>query len=229
MKILTSRYVSLMLLPGVVIMALLGANELGLRENAKSAATKSGLSCISLTDPTVGANPMPEEHRLLRQADPNGERYFLANHVLVTPLDDKTYRQCFGRQNSNNPVGTHLIFLNLDRLNTPALRAVALSHELVHVQHGDPTSALGQQTLLHHLWRPEEGEAHLRGLTTAKALHSPLMYPEWQDRLIWIDTLPLFYSLIAADAVLFVLAYCTQQKTFASNNQGAPAKVPAHP
>ena len=121
-------------------MALLGANELGLRESAKSAAAKSGLSCISLADPTVGANPMPEEHRLLRQADLDNERYFLANRVLVTPLDGKTYRQCFGRQNSNNPVGTHLIFLNLDRLTTPALRATALSHELVHLRHGDPAT-----------------------------------------------------------------------------------------
>ena len=187
-------------------MGLLAANQLGLRESAKSAAAKSGLSCISLTDPTVGANSMPEEHQLLRQADPDGERYFLTNHVLVTPLDGKTYRQCFGRQNSNNPVGTPLIFLNLDRLTTPALRATALSHELVHVRHGDPATPQGQHTFLRHLWIPEEAEAHLRGLQTAQALNVMPMYPVWEDRLVWIDTLPILYVLTLTDLALFTIA-----------------------
>ena len=204
---LSPRNFALALLAAIIIFGLLAGNELGLREEARTAAAKFGQSCVSLSDPTVGANPMPEEHRLLRSADPDGKRYFLSHRVLVTPLSGSVYRGCFGRQISSNPVGTNVIFLNLDRLSTPALRATALSHELIHVEHGDPTAPLGQHTFLQHLWQPEEAEAHLRGLRTARALRSPAMYPVWQDRLIWIDTLPIFYGLIAADLTLFGIAF----------------------
>lgn len=220
----------LALLPAIVVIGLVAADEIGLREKAKAAAANYDLSCVSLSDPTEGANPMPEEHHLLRDADPEGERYFLSHHVTVTPLDGVTYRRCFGQFDSNNPVGTNFIFLNLDRLQTPALRATAISHELIHVQHSDPTSALGQHTLLYHLWRPEEAEAHLRGLTTAKALHSPLMYAEWQDRLVWIDTLPLFYGLLAANLALLLIAFQPRPKKSALLAiKGPPPKSPAHP
>lgn len=209
---LSSRILALTLLPAIVIMGCLGANELGLREEAKDAAAKSGQACIALSDPTTGANPMLEEHRLLRGADPEDETYFHTHQVLVTSLPGSIYRGCLGRSISSNPVGTNFIFLNLDRLNTPALRATALSHELIHVQHGDHTSTLGKHTFVDHLWRPEEAEAHLRGLQTAQTLHSLPMYPVWQDRVVWIDTLPLFYSLVGVDIFLFALTIRTKQR-----------------
>ncbi len=201
------RTFALALLADIIIFGLLAGNELGLREEAKTAAAKFGQSCVSLSDPTVGSNPMPEEHRLLRSADSGGESYFRSHRVLATSLSGSVYEGCFRRRISSNPVGTNVIFLNLDRLGTPALRATALSHELIHVEHGDLTAPLGQHTFFRHLWQPEEAEAHLRGLLTARALHSPATYPVWQDRLIWIDTLPIFYGLIAADVALFGIAF----------------------
>ncbi len=227
---LSPRNLALALLPGITILGLLAGNELGLREEARAAAAKSGQSCIALSDPTAGANPMLEEHRLLRSVDPDGESYFLSHQVLVTSLSGSIYKGCFARSNSNNPVGTNTIFLNLERLNTPALRATALSHELIHVEHGDLATALGQHTLLRHLWQPEEAEAHLRGLQTAQALHSSTMYPVWQDRLIWIDTLSILYGLIIADVALFVIAFRDQsRKRPLQMVKGAPAESPAHP
>ena len=224
------RNLALSLLPCITIMGLLAGNELGLREEARAAAAKSDQACVSLSDPTAGANPMPEEHRLLRNVDPDGESYFLSHQVLATSLSGPIYKGCFGRSNSNNPVGTNIIFLNLERLNTQALRATALSHELIHVEHGDPATALGQHTLLRHLWQPEEAEAHLRGLQTAQALHSPTMYPVWKDRLIWIDTLPILYGLIVADLALFVIALRDQtRKQLLQMIKGEPAESPAHP
>ena len=47
----------------------------------------------------------------------------------------------------------------------------------------------------------EEGEAHLRALQTARALHTPLLYPAWQDYIVWIYTLPLSYLFFAIVAV----------------------------
>ena len=227
---LSPRNLALALLPGITIMGLLAGNELGLREEARTAAAKSGQSCVALSDPTAGTNLMLEEHRLLRSVDPDGESYFLSHKVLVTSLSGSIYKGCFGRSNSNNPVGTNIIFLNQERLNNPALRATALSHELIHVEHGDPTTPQGQHTFLPHLWHPEEAEAHLRGLQTAQALRSPTMYPVWQDLLVWIDTLPILYGLIVADVALFVIAFRDRSRNRPLQKfKGAPAESPAHP
>jgi hypothetical protein len=73
----------------------------------------------------------------------------------ATPLHDAVFNKFFTGL-SGNPVGTSAIVLRQDKLTTPELWAIAISHELVHVQHGDPTSALSHHTLLHHLWITEE-------------------------------------------------------------------------
>jgi hypothetical protein len=30
------------------------------------------------------------------------------------------------------------------------------------------------------------------------------MYPAWQDRIVWIDTLPIFYGLVLTELALLV-------------------------
>lgn len=151
-----------------------------------------------------GPGLLTKELNLLAQADPQAVAYFRASGVPVTPLNGAISNQCFGRVNSNNPVGTKIIFLNTDRLTTPESRAVALSHELVHVEHGDSTSSASRHSFLRHLWRPEEGEAHLHGLQTARRLHATLMYPAWEDYLAWIYLLPISYGIFALTAVLLL-------------------------
>jgi hypothetical protein len=172
-----------------------------------------GLSCIALSDPTVGVYPLTKELKLLAQADPLGAAYFRDHGVTVTPLDEATTTQCFGKVISNNPVGTNIIFLNTDRLRTSASRAVALSHELVHVEHSDHTSTMGKHSFLRHLWMTEEGEAHLHGLQTARKLHAPLMYPSWQDYVVWIYLLPISYMWFAIFGLSLVYIGLQVRKT----------------
>jgi len=83
-------------------------------------ARRHGLSCMALVDPTVttdneGNGP------LLQRADPEGVAFLHSQwDAQITVLDGSTYRRCFGRSNSNNPVGTGAIFLNRDRLPSPS-------------------------------------------------------------------------------------------------------------
>ncbi len=83
---------ALALLPCITIMGLLAGNELGLRKEARTAAAKAGQSCVALSDPTAGANPMLEEHRLPRSVYADGESYFLSHQVLVTSLSGPIYK-----------------------------------------------------------------------------------------------------------------------------------------
>lgn len=163
-----------------------------------------GLSCVALSDPTIGAFPLTDELNLLAQADSQAVTYFRRAGVTVTPLDGATFTHCFGRMNSNNPVGTKTIFLNTDRLTTSEGRAVALAHELVHVEHGDPNSSMSRHPFAMHLWRTEEGEARLHGLQTARKLHTTLMYPAWEDYVAWLYLLPVSYGIFALTAVLII-------------------------
>lgn len=192
------------LLPAVFALLLVDINQTGERSSAEQKAKAHGLSCMALSDPTVGAYTLTEELKLLAQADPQAAAYFHTAGVTVTPLDGATSTRCFGKKNSNNPVGTKAIFLNTDRLKTPGSRAVALSHELVHVEHGDPTTVMSRHSRLRHLWMTEEGEAHLHGLQTARRLQTPLMYPAWQEYITWIYLLPISYAVFLLTAVLFI-------------------------
>jgi len=94
-------------------------------------ARRHGLSCMALVDPTVttdnegngpllqGVDPQTAVH--LQRADPEGVAFLHSQwDAQITVLDGSTYRRCFGRSNSNNPVGTGAIFLNRDRLPSPS-------------------------------------------------------------------------------------------------------------
>ena len=194
-----------------LLLVVFDASQLSERAEKRAYAMKHGLPCMALVDPTVGAYAGRPELSLLRLADAQGARYMVADQVTVTELDSAACDHFLAPVKSSNPVGTNAIFLNTDRLTTPAARAVGLSHELVHVRHSDPTSLLGRHTLLRHLWMSEEGEAHLRALETARALHAPLLYPAWQDYLFWIYTLPLSYLFFAIVAVWILYKVRNQQ------------------
>lgn len=170
------------------------------RSVATSKAVHNGQPALALVDPTVGTYDGGPELAMLAVADPNGARYLHSHPVTITPLHDDTFTRFF-RGFSDNPVGTNAIFLRQDKLTTPQLWAIAISHELVHVQHGDPASALSHESLLHRLWITEEGEAHLRGLKTARALHAHSIYPLWQDYLFNIYNLPITYALIVFSTI----------------------------
>src|SRR5882762_9780225 len=177
MKFSVAQAITVAMVPIAFVVALVVVNQLTQRSRAQRNAQEYGAPCIVLSDPTIGAYPLTEELKLLAKADPHAAYYFRSAGVIVTPLDDATATRCFGKVNSTNPVGTNIIFLNTDRLRTPVSRAIALSHELVHVEHGDGETTMGRHTLLNHLWMTEEGEAHLHGVQTARSLHAPLMYP----------------------------------------------------
>jgi hypothetical protein len=178
------------------------------RSVAAYKAVHTGQPGLALVDPTVGTYDGGPELAMLAAADPDGARYLHSHPVTITALHDDTFNQFFSGL-SANPVGTHAIILREDRLTTPELWAIAISHELVHVQHGDPTSALSHESLLHRLWITEEGEAHLRGLETARALHVRSIGPEWQDYIFNIYNLPITYGLIVIYIIgfLFTLKY----------------------
>ncbi len=192
------------MVPVAFIALLVDINQMSERTTAEREAKALGLPCMALSDPTVGADPLTTELNLLAQADPQAVVYFRSAGVTVTPLDGATSNRCFGRLSSNNPVGTKTIFLNTDRLTTPEGRAVALSHELVHVEHGDPTSSMSRDSFVRHIWRTEEGEAHLHGLQTARRLNATQMYPAWEDYVAWIYLLPISYGIFALTAVLII-------------------------
>ncbi len=186
----------------LAVFGILAADGTQLFERA--AARNNSVSCMELADPTVGTYSGSEELELLSRADPQASAYFVSTGVTVTPLDEATFVRCFGEQYSNNPVDTNVIFLNSGRLTTPALRAVAFAHELVHVEHGDSATAMGHHSLLHHLWMPEEGESHLRGIKAARKLHVRWFYPVWLDYVEWIYLLPISYVLLAALMMLCI-------------------------
>jgi len=50
----------------------------------------------------------------------------------------------------------------------------------------------------------EEGEAHFRGLQTARRLHASLMYPAWEDYIAWIYLLPISYGIFTLTVVLII-------------------------
>ena len=150
--------------------------------------------CFALLDPTVGLYSLSPELTLLAKADPSAATYFTSRPITVTPLTEQQTEPCFGKTNSSNVPGTFAITINTDRLQTPAERAVALAHELVHVGHGDPAAKASHHSIFRHLWMTEEGEAHLAGLRAARTLDSPLMYPAWQDYVVWIFLLPISYA-----------------------------------
>jgi hypothetical protein len=199
-----ARILGFILLPVAFVAVLVDINQMSERTTAEREAEARGLPCMALSDPTVGVYPLTKELNLLAQADPEAVAYFHTAGVTVTQLDGATSNRCFGRVNSNNPVGTKIIFLNTYRLTTPESRAVALSHELVHVEHGDPIFSTSRHSFLRRLWRTEEGEAHLRGLQTARRLHTKLMYPAWEDYVAWIYLLPISYGIFALTAVLII-------------------------
>lgn len=170
------------------------------RPTATREAAAHGQPGLSVTDPTAGTYDNSAELALLASADPTGAAYLHSHPVTITPLHDDTFKKFFAGV-SDNPVGTDAIVLRQDKLRTPELWAIALSHELVHVQHGDPNTPLGQHSFLHHLWMTEEGEAHLRGLQTARALHAPTIGSSWQDNIFNIYPLPITYVLLIVTAV----------------------------
>ncbi len=158
--------------------------------------------CFALLDPTVGLYSPSPELTLLAKAKPSAATYFTSRPITVTPLTEQQTEPCFGQTNSSNVPGTFAITLNTDRLQTPAQRAVALAHELVHVEHGDPAAEASHHSVFRHLWMTEEGEAHLAGLRAAQTLDSPMMYPAWQDYVVWIFLLPISYAWFILYAAL---------------------------
>ncbi len=105
----------------VLIAALAGLffQSIGLateRYEAVQNARRHGLSCMALVDPTVttdseGNGPLlqgvdPQTAVYLQRADPEGVAFLHSQwDAQITVLDGPTYRRCFGRSNSNNPVG----------------------------------------------------------------------------------------------------------------------------
>ena len=172
------------------------------RDVAASKAAQTGQPELELIDPTIGTYDGGPELALLAAADPDGARYLHSHPVTITALHDEVFNKFFVGL-SANPVGTKAIILRQDKLTTPGLWAIAISHELVHVQHGDPASPLSHESLSHRLWITEEGEAHLRALETAHALHAPSIDPAWQDYIFNIYNLPITYALI----VLYIVGF----------------------
>ncbi len=148
------------------------------RPLALLAVQKTGPQCMALVDPTAPVSPQlrgfdPETAEDLTRANSTAAA-FMHSHpmVSVTVLDGPTYLKCFGVSNSNNQAGTDAIFLNSERLPSPTLRAVAVAHELVHVEHSHKDTPQGQHNVFRHLFVSEEGEAHLSDQEAAKALHT---------------------------------------------------------
>ena len=179
------------------------------RQRAEKAASEADVlkfgPCFEFTDPTRETYADTPELALLKDADPQAAAYFVQNGAAFTLLNETDTAQCFRPSYSFTPIHSSDIFLNKDRLTTPASRAVALSHEMVHVQHNDPNSAMGKHSLLRHLWMTEEGEAHWRGLQTARALHQQPKDNPWKEYLGVIFVLPLSYILFIATGIWFDL------------------------
>jgi hypothetical protein len=111
--------------------------------------------------------------RLLAQVDADGADY-LSNHpVRITEMDGSEFGKCNrGHHESVNAVTTpdSNIFINVSRSDTVAMKAAVVSHEVVHVEHGDRSHPRSQHSLLRHILIHEEGEAHWAGLLAAARL-----------------------------------------------------------
>jgi hypothetical protein len=193
------------------------------RERARHYAQVHGeSSCLSLVDPAIYPNAHRTELALLAKADLEGAAYFRSHPVLITELDPGAFVPCFGEALSDTPVDTKAIFLNLGVLTTPELRAAALSHELIHVEHGDFNSRPGRHSLLHHLWISEEGEAHQRGARTAARLGLRASIGEF---IMYAYALPLSYVVIL---LLFCLGLWSRSK-YTNASSPAIGVVPSVP
>lgn len=111
----------------------------------------------------------------LRKLDPAGAAILFSHDIGVVSLDHASFLKCDPDSSDRFAftwVGSSLIFLDRDRLHNPDLRAIAVSHELVHVAH-DKGLPLAKHSWLRHLFLPEEGEAHLQNLRLSHQLHLP--------------------------------------------------------
>jgi hypothetical protein len=138
----------------------------------------------------------PDATTLLQRYDPQGAALQQIYPILLTELHHDAFQRCNpGRDTySFTPIGIPTIFLDVDRLSTPQLRAAALSHELIHVAH-DQGFPRHQHSWLRHVLLPEEGEAHLHNLLLSHRLHTPsLGNPLGQ---LMFQTFPFEFGLLS--------------------------------
>ncbi len=138
---------------------------------------------MSLVRSDVGADPFKGDLDLLVKIDPTGTAYLQIHHVPITPLHFNQFHEfvpdktVYGFTPDGAPTG---IFLDIDRLTAPEYQAETISHELVHVQHNDPSSHIQEAWfLIRQLVYPEEAEARVHELRTAIYLHRSFL-PVWQ-------------------------------------------------
>ena len=195
------------LLNGAIFIALLCA-ELGLictaprlyRERSETvAAERNGVGCHAVADPSPGllaAKDLPAAMALW-QADPHAAAFLASLPSLsIVELPTAAYQSCFPPGFANTTILTEAVYLDSGRLDSPGIRAVAVTHELVHVAHSHPSTPEGKHSALRHFFFSEEAEAHLAGIRAARRLHIAPPTPIWQDYLIDLFPIPTFYLLL---------------------------------
>jgi hypothetical protein len=168
-----------------------------------------GQVCADLTDPTLRSYASWPSAKLLAKADPHGYAYLQSHPIMVSIVTADQLKNCEGLHSgqiiprSSNLTGTDYILLNRTALNSDALMAVGLSHELVHVRYGDPRDPRAHRSFLSQLWKSEEGDAHERGNLTGKLLHAKNMPSEVDEYLRYIYPVPFHAAL----AMLLVFTF----------------------
>jgi hypothetical protein len=147
--------------------------------------------------------PIPQETlNVLGTVDPNGYTYVEQGRIEASILPADLFAQRLGKKYRHTMAltatprdGLPVVFLNGGILDSPALQAVALAHEIIHARHADPHDLMSHHAAWRHLWITEEGEAHLRQLRLSQALHLPLqkpLSPAWMEYVIMIVPIPLW-------------------------------------
>jgi hypothetical protein len=199
------------------------------RANKRADAAAHGKLCLLLIDPDVGPNSTVAklEPRLAR-VDPEGDAYLRSHGASVTLMDISTIATC---TRENNFFPELLSTQTRSSVNSTALpdndqRVVALAHELVHVQHGDPATPDGQHTFFRHLWISEEGEAHLKDVQIAKRLGVHPIIPIWKEYLCFIYVEPILYCL-AVLLVVWIQLGIRIEKCIHRGKDASPSLAPA--
>jgi len=201
--ILFSSVITIAIFAAVLYCFAFTASGLFDRSNERDDAAKHGKPCLLFIDPDVGPNStVAKLEPRLALVDPEDDAYLRNHGATVTLLDAATLAKCTTHHLfSGAIVDTDSIIINSTALPDNDTRVVALAHELVHVQHGDPATPYGQHTFWRHLWMNEEGEAHLKDVQIARRLGVQPIVPFWQEYLCFIYEEPILYCLI----VLFVV------------------------